>query len=71
MKIFLSICFGLAIASTKKTLPPAIMNQEQGFLEALGRSYRLRIEGSFLLIDTNGSEKPLKFTQLTAMPALK
>jgi heat shock protein HslJ len=56
------------IASTLMMCPPAIANQEQKFLEALGRSYRLKLEGSFLLIYAGGIDKPLKFTQLTAKP---
>jgi heat shock protein HslJ len=56
------------IASTLMMCPPAIADQEQKFLEALGRSYRLKLEGSFLLIYADGIEKPLKFTQIAAKP---
>jgi heat shock protein HslJ len=63
----LSIQVGV-IASTLMMCPPAIADQEQKFLDALGRSYRLKLDGSFLLIYARGIDKPLKFTQLTAKP---
>jgi heat shock protein HslJ len=61
----LSIQVGV-IASTLMMCPPAIADQEQKFLDALGRSYRLKLENSFLLIYARGIDKPLKFTQLNA-----
>lgn len=57
------------IASTLMMCPPAIADQEQKFLDALGRSYRLKLDGSFLLIYADGIDKPLKFTQLTSKSA--
>jgi heat shock protein HslJ len=57
------------IASTLMMCPPAIADQEQKFLDALGRSQRLKLDGSFLLIYADGIDQPLKFTQLTAKPA--
>jgi heat shock protein HslJ len=53
-------------ASTLMMCPPAIADQEQKFLNALGRSYRLKLDGSFLLIYARGIDKPLKFTKLLA-----
>jgi heat shock protein HslJ len=56
-------------ASTLMMCSPTIADQEQKFLDALRRSYRLKLENSFLLIYARGIDKPLKFTQLTAKSA--
>ncbi|MBW4582697.1 MAG: META domain-containing protein [Tildeniella nuda ZEHNDER 1965/U140] len=54
-----------AIASTKKLCPPAVMNQENRYFQALQNAQRFRLEGSYLLIDSQGLEAPLRFTRLT------
>ncbi|AFY75335.1 heat shock protein [Synechococcus sp. PCC 7502] len=60
-----------AIATTQKLCSPAVMNQEQKFLAALRQAYRIKLDGSFLWIYVNGSDRPLKFTQLNPKPDLK
>lgn len=54
-----------AIGATRKACPPAVMDQEMRFFQALERSQRIRMEGSFLFIDSVGSDQPLRFTRLT------
>lgn len=54
-----------AIASTKKLCPPAVMNQENRYFQALQNAQRLRLEGPYLLIDSQGLKAPLRFTRLT------
>lgn len=53
-----------AIGSTRKACPPAVMNQETRYFRALERSQRMSLDGSFLLIYSEGSKQPLKFTQV-------
>ncbi|MGV0023939.1 META domain-containing protein [Phormidesmis priestleyi] len=53
------------IGSTQKLCPPAVMNQETRYFRALERSQRMRLEGSSLLIYSEGSTQPLKFSRLT------
>ncbi len=52
------------IGSTQMICPPAVMNQEQKFFQALEKASNLRIEGPYLFIDIEGSDLPLKFTRL-------
>jgi len=52
------------IGSTFKMCSTAIMNQETQFLKALEKAKTIRLEGSFLLIDSEELPKPLKFTQM-------
>ena len=52
------------IGSTQMMCPPAIMDQEQKFLQALEKAYNLRLEGPYLFIDSEGYDLPLKFTRL-------
>ncbi|MBW4441544.1 MAG: META domain-containing protein [Plectolyngbya sp. WJT66-NPBG17] len=54
-----------AIGATKKVCSPAVMNQEARYFQALERSQRIRLEGAFLLIDSEDSSQPLKFTRMT------
>ncbi len=44
------------------------MIKRKKFLAAIGRSERLKLDGSFLLIYTNGSDQRLRFTQLNDKP---
>lgn len=52
------------IGSTQMMCPPALMNQEQKFFQALEKAHNLRLEGPYLFIDVEGSDLPLKFTRL-------
>jgi len=52
-----------AISSTKRLCTPAVMNQETGFFRALESADRITLDGPYLLMYTNGLEKPLKFTR--------
>ena len=54
-----------AVASTRMMCPPAAMNQEARYFQALEKSQRIRLEGSFLLVYSEGSDAPLRFTQLS------
>lgn len=49
------------VASTKKMCPEAMMDQEYQFHQALGTVIRVAVDGPFLLMYFDGSEKPLKF----------
>ncbi len=51
------------IGSTRMACPPALMNQESKYLEALGKSQRYQIPGTALLIMFGGGEKPLRFAR--------
>ena len=53
-----------AIGSTRKVCSPAVMDQEAGYFRALAKSQWLRLDGSFLLVYSDGSNQPLKFIQL-------
>lgn len=53
-----------AIGATKKACSPAVMNQETRFFQALQRAERIRFDRSFLLIDVEGSDQPLRFSRL-------
>ncbi|MGG6293377.1 META domain-containing protein [Leptolyngbya sp. AN02str] len=53
-----------AIGSTKMACPPAVMDQEIRFFTALQAANRIEQEGPYLLVYSEGSEQPLKFTQL-------
>ena len=56
------------IGSTQKSCTPAIMDQEFRYFQALGKAYRIRLDKNrgFLLIDSQGFKKPLKFTRISA-----
>ncbi|HEY9627707.1 MAG TPA: META domain-containing protein [Coleofasciculaceae cyanobacterium] len=54
-----------AIASTRMMCTPAAMNQEARYFQALEQAERIRMEGSFLLVYSEGSDAPLRFTQLS------
>ena len=53
-----------AIGSTRKACSPAVMDQEARYFQALARSQRLRLDGSCLLVYSDGSNPPLRFTQI-------
>lgn len=52
------------IASTKMAGPPAVMNQEQAYFEALAKATSITLEEPFLHIFIDGEEKPLRFIRL-------
>ncbi len=45
-------------------LSEAVSNQESNYLRALQSAERFNVDGPFLLIYSQGSDKPLRFTQL-------
>ena len=52
------------IGSTRRICPPVVMDQEDRFFQALGKARSMRIEGSYLMIECEGIDKPLKFVKL-------
>ena len=52
------------IGSTRRVCPAVVMDQETRFFSALDKAYRISMEGSSLLIHSEGLEKPLKFSRL-------
>ncbi len=59
------------IASTKKMCPQAVMNQELRYFQAIGQAQRVSLQGPYLLIYHQGSNSPLRFTQLPSQRAEK
>lgn len=55
-----------AIASTKRLCVPALMDQENRYFQALQKAERIKLDGPYLLIDSEGIEAPLRFTRLSA-----
>lgn len=53
------------IGSTRKMCPEAVMNQENKYFEALEKAQSIRIEGPYLLIDSEGYQQPMRFTRLS------
>ncbi len=51
------------IGSTRMACPPALMDQESKYLAALGKSQRFQMQGTTLLINFGGGEKPLRFVR--------
>ena len=52
------------VASTRMACPPAVLDQEHRFLEALQKAKRLEMDGDILLIHGAGCAKPLRFTRV-------
>jgi len=52
------------IGSTQRMCPPAVMDQEGRFFQAMESAQMLRLDGPFLYIDSEGLEEPLRFTQM-------
>jgi uncharacterized lipoprotein YbaY/heat shock protein HslJ len=52
------------IGSTRMLCPPAVMDQEDRFFQAIEAAQTLRLDGPFLYIDSEGLEQPLRFTQI-------
>lgn len=53
------------IGSSRMLCPPAVMEQEGQFLQAIEAAQILRLEGSYLYIESEGMEHPLRFTPIT------
>lgn len=51
-----------AIASTKKFCPPAVMDQENRYFQALQNAERVSLNGPYLLVYSRGIKAPLRFT---------
>ncbi len=52
------------IGSSQMLCPPAVMEQEERFLQAIEAAQTVRLDGPFLYIDSEGLEQPLRFTQI-------
>ena len=52
------------IGSTRRICPPVVMEQEERFFAALQKARGIRMEDDELVIDSEGIEKPLKFSRL-------
>ena len=52
------------IGSTRRICPPVVMDQERRFFDALQKARSIRMEGDYLVIDSEETEKPLKFSRL-------
>jgi len=55
-----------AVASTRMMGTPAAMNQERRYFQALKNAERIKLDGPYLLIQSQGNTAPLRFTQLQA-----
>ncbi len=53
------------LAGTKMACPPAVMEQERRFLDALAKVERLERDGPVLSLHGAGLERPLRFTRST------
>lgn len=52
------------IGSTRRICPPVVMAQEERFFQALIKARTISIEDPFLVIESDGIKKPLKFVKL-------
>ena len=52
------------IGSTRRICPPVVMEQEERFFAALQKARSIRMQGDDLVIDSVGTQKPLKFGRL-------
>ena len=52
------------IGSTRRICPPVVMDREERFFAALQKARSIRMEGANLVIDSEATEKPLKFGRL-------
>lgn len=55
-----AISFG-ALAATRMACPEAVMNQEDGYFEALTRAHRFELDGPYLYIHLGEQAAPLRF----------
>jgi putative lipoprotein len=52
------------IGSTRRICPPVVMNQENRFFKALEKARNISMQDHYLIIDSDGIEKPLKFIMI-------
>ena len=52
------------IGSTRRICPPLVMEQEERFFNALQKASSIRMEDDSLVIDSDATQKPLKFGPL-------
>ena len=52
------------IGSTRRICPPVVMEQEERFFAVLQKARGIRMQGADLVIDCEGTAKPLKFGRL-------
>jgi heat shock protein HslJ len=52
------------IGSTRRICPSVVMDQEERFFKALEKARRVAKQDTFLVIDVEGLEKPLRFSRL-------
>jgi putative lipoprotein len=62
-----SVKFG-PLGTTQMMCDEAVIDQEKRFLAALGKAYKIGIDGAHLLIHSEDLEKPLKFSRLVTDP---
>lgn len=53
-----------SLVVTEMAGPPALMTQEQAFLDALGKASSLSLKDEVLSIKVEGKDKPLRFTRI-------
>ena len=49
---------------SRRICPPVVMDQEERFFKALEKARSVAKENTFLLINVEGLEKPLRFSRL-------
>ena len=54
------------IGSTRRICPPVVMDQEERFFKALEKARSVAKEDTFLVINVEGLEKPLRFSRLNS-----
>jgi heat shock protein HslJ len=52
------------IGSTRRICPPVVMEQEERFFAALQKARSIQMQGDDLVIDSQGTENPLKFSRI-------
>ena len=52
------------IGSTRRICPPVVMEQEERFFGVLQKARSIRMEGDFLVIDSEITQKPMRFGRL-------
>jgi heat shock protein HslJ len=62
-----SIKFG-PLGATQRMCPETVMDQEMRFLAALGKAYRIAMDGPYLYIHSQADDTTLKFTKLVKDP---
>ena len=65
-----AIKFGGLGSTRMACLNEAISKQEANYLKALENAETIRLEGPYLLIQSKGLDRPLRFTQMTAEAGL-